>query len=276
MTSLITTSESLRPHFRGALMLPGDEGYEQARRTWNGAVDRRPRLIARCAGADDVQRAVRFAREHDLPITVRGGGHSVMGHAVADDAVMIDLSLMKAVTVDPAARTARAAGGLLWSELDLATQRHGLATTGGTVSHVGIGGLTLAGGFGHLMRRHGLTVDNLRAVELVTAEGERAARRRRARARALLGPARRRRELRHRHRVRVRPAPGRPARARRPDLLAARPGAARCSASCASSRPTAPDELGMMLMAHRAPPLPFLQLAALRRAGDRPAADVGG
>ena len=116
---------------------------------------------------------MRFARERDLPISVRGGGHSVTGHAVADDGVMIDLSLMKAVAVDPHSARARAAGGLLWSELDLATQRHGLATTGGTVSHVGIGGLTLAGGFGHLMRRHGLTVDNLRAVDLVTADGER-------------------------------------------------------------------------------------------------------
>jgi len=172
MTSLITTSEPLRTRFRGALLHPGEDGYEQARRTWNGAIDRRPRLIARCAGADDVQHALGFARERDLPVTVRGGGHSVMGHAVDDDAVMIDLSLMKGVAVDPATRIARAAGGVLWSELDLATQRHGLATTGGTVSHVGIGGLTLGGGFGHLMRRHGLTVDNLRAVELVTAEGE--------------------------------------------------------------------------------------------------------
>ena len=135
---------------------------------------------------------------------------------------MIDLSLMKAVSVDPAARVARAAGGLLWSELDLATQRHGLATTGGTVSHVGIGGLTLGGGFGHLMRRHGLTVDNLRAVDLVTADGERLRVDAEQRARAVLGPARRRRQLRHRHRVRVRPAPGRAARARRADLLAAR------------------------------------------------------
>ena len=136
MTSLITTSEPLRTRFRGALLHPGEDGYEQARRTWNGAIDRRPRLIARCAGADDVQHALGFARERDLPVTVRGGGHSVMGHAVDDDAVMIDLSLMKGVAVDPATRIARAAGGVLWSELDLATQRHGLATTGGTVSHV--------------------------------------------------------------------------------------------------------------------------------------------
>jgi FAD/FMN-containing dehydrogenase len=113
-----------------------------------------------------------FARDLDLPVAVRGGGHSVVGYSVCDGGVVIDLSLMKAVSVDPAARVARAAGGLVWAELDLATQRHGLATTGGTVSHVGIGGLTLGGGFGHLMRRHGLTVDNVRAVELVTAAGE--------------------------------------------------------------------------------------------------------
>jgi FAD/FMN-containing dehydrogenase len=164
---------ALRDRFRGALLRPGEEGYDEARRVWNGAVDRRPALIARCAGADDVQAAVRFARECDLPISVRGGGHSVLGHGVCDGGLMIDLAHMKAVTVDPAARRARAAGGVVWSELDLATQRHGLATTGGSVSSVGIAGVTLAAGFGHLMRRFGLTVDNLRAVDLVTATGER-------------------------------------------------------------------------------------------------------
>jgi FAD/FMN-containing dehydrogenase len=163
----------LRTHFRGALLRPGEEGYDEARRIWNGAIDRRPALIARCAGADDVAEALRFARERNLLVSVRGGGHAVAGHAVCDGGVMIDLSLMKAVSVDPAARIARAAGGALWSDFDLATQRHGLATTGGIISHTGIGGLTLGGGLGHLMRKHGLTVDNLRAVDLVTAEGER-------------------------------------------------------------------------------------------------------
>jgi FAD/FMN-containing dehydrogenase len=163
----------LRDQFRGALVRPGEEGYDEARRVWNGAIDHRPALIARCAGADDVQAAVRYARECDLPISVRGGGHSVLGHGVTDGGVMIDLAHMKAVTVDPAARRARAAGGVVWGELDLATQRHGLATTGGSISSVGIGGVTLGGGFGHLMRRFGLTVDNLRAVDLVTATGER-------------------------------------------------------------------------------------------------------
>jgi FAD binding domain/Berberine and berberine like len=163
----------LRARFRGALLRPGEEGYDEARRIWNGAIDRRPALIARCAGADDVAVAVRFARERDLPVSVRGGGHAVAGHAVCEGGLMIDLSLLKAVRVDPEARVARAAGGLLWGELDGATQQHGLATTGGIISHTGIGGLTLGGGLGHLMRRHGLTVDNLLAVDLVTADGER-------------------------------------------------------------------------------------------------------
>jgi FAD/FMN-containing dehydrogenase len=163
----------LRGRFRGALLRPGEEGYDEARRIWNGAIDRRPALIARCVGVDDVVAAVRFARDHDLPIAVRGGGHAVAGHAVCDDGLMIDLSLMKAITVDPVTRTARAAGGLLWSDFDRATQPFGLATTGGIISHTGIGGLTLGGGLGHLMRKHGLTVDNLLAVDLVTAVGER-------------------------------------------------------------------------------------------------------
>jgi FAD/FMN-containing dehydrogenase len=163
----------LRTRFRGALLRPDEEGYDEARRIWNGAIDRRPALIARCAGADDVAEAVRFARERDLAISIRGGGHAVAGHAVCDGGLMIDLSLMKAVHVDPEARTARAAGGLLWRELDAATQAHGLATTGGIIGHTGIGGLTLGGGLGHLMRRHGLTVDNLLGADVVTADGER-------------------------------------------------------------------------------------------------------
>jgi FAD/FMN-containing dehydrogenase len=163
----------LRTRFRGALLRPGEEGYDEARRIWNGAIDRRPALIARCAGADDVVEAVRHAREHDLLVSVRGGGHSIAGHSVCDGGLMIDLSLMKAARVDPAAGTVRAAAGLLWSELDRATQPLGLATTGGIISHTGVAGLTLGGGLGHLMRKHGLTVDNLLAVDLVTAEGER-------------------------------------------------------------------------------------------------------
>jgi FAD/FMN-containing dehydrogenase len=129
--------------------------------------------VARCAGSDDVVEAVRFARERDLLVSVRGGGHSVAGDSVCDDGLMIDLSLMKSVAVDPEARTARGAGGLLWSDLDRATQRVGLATTGGIISHTGIAGLTLGGGLGHLMRKHGLTVDNLLSVDLVTADAQR-------------------------------------------------------------------------------------------------------
>ena len=164
--------ESLRARFRGALLRSGEEGYEEARRVWNGAIVR-PALIARCAGADDVVEALRFARERELLVSVRGGGHSVAGHAVCDGGLMIDLSLMKSIEVDPEARVARAAGGVLWGELDRATQGFGLATTGGIISHTGIGGLTLGGGLGHLMRKFGFTVDNLRSVDLVTADGER-------------------------------------------------------------------------------------------------------
>jgi hypothetical protein len=164
---------ALRTRFRGALLRPGEEGFDEARRIWNGAIDRRPGLIARCAGADDVVEAVRFARERELEVSVRGGGHSIAGHSVCDGGLMIDLSLMKSIRVDPQARAATAAGGVLWSEFDRATQPVGLATTGGVISHTGIAGLTLGGGLGHLMRVHGLTVDNLESVDLVTADAER-------------------------------------------------------------------------------------------------------
>lgn len=165
--------DGLRRRFRGALLQPGEEGYDDTRRIWNGAIDRRPALIARCVGADDVVEAVRFARDHDLFASVRGGGHSIAGHSVCEGGVMIDLSLMKSVRVDPQAGTVRASGGALWSDVDRSTQPLGLATTGGVISHTGIGGLTLGGGLGHLMRKHGLTIDNLLSVDLVTAAGER-------------------------------------------------------------------------------------------------------
>ncbi|CAN5689624.1 FAD-binding oxidoreductase [soil metagenome] len=163
----------LRSRFRGALLQPGEEGYEEARRVWNGGIDRHPALIARCAGSDDVVEAVRYGREQALPVSVRCGGHSVAGHAVCDGGLMIDLSLMRSIRVDPGARTARVAGGALLGDLDRATQQFGLATTAGIVSHTGVGGLTLGGGLGHLMRRFGLTVDNLLSVDLVTAEADR-------------------------------------------------------------------------------------------------------
>ena len=160
------------PGFEGWLMTPDDGGYDEARSVWNAAIDRRPKYIARCGGMSDVTACLRFARERELPIAVRGGGHGVAGAATCDDGLVIDLSTMKALQVDPAARTGRAEGGVLWGELDAATQAFSLATTGGIVSHTGIAGLTLGGGIGWLMRRHGLTIDNLLEAEVVTAEGQ--------------------------------------------------------------------------------------------------------
>ena len=157
--------------FRGDLIAPDHDDYDDARAVWNGTVDRRPRLIARCSGTGDVAAAVRFARSHDLEIAVRGGGHNVAGTAVCDDGIVVDLSAMRAVWVDPAGRTARVQGGALWGDVDHETQAHGLATTGGIVGHTGVAGLTLGGGIGFLMRKHGLAVDNLLAAEVVTAEG---------------------------------------------------------------------------------------------------------
>ena len=145
--------------------------YDTARAVWNGAVDRRPKLIARCSGTADVAAAVRFARDHDLEIAVRGGGHNVAGTAVCDDGIVIDLAAMRAVRVDAQERTAWVQGGALWGDVDHETQAHGLATTGGIVSHTGVAGLTLGGGIGFLMRKHGLAIDNLLAAEVVTAEG---------------------------------------------------------------------------------------------------------
>jgi FAD/FMN-containing dehydrogenase len=163
--------DQLGGSFRGELLLPTSPGYDTARRIWNGAIDRHPACIARCRGTADVIAAVRFARGHDLEIAVRGGGHNVAGTAVCDDGVVIDLSAMRAVWVDPAGRTAWVQGGALWGDVDHETQAHGLATTGGIVGHTGVAGLTLGGGIGFLMRKHGLTVDNLLAAEVVTAEG---------------------------------------------------------------------------------------------------------
>jgi FAD/FMN-containing dehydrogenase len=164
--------EGLADAFRGELVLPADPGYDAARAIWNGAIDRRPACIARCTGVADVVAAVRFARERELPVAVRSGGHGVGGHALCDGGLVVDFSHMKGIRVDPAARTARAEAGVLWGELDRETQLHGLATVGGIVTHTGIAGLTLGGGIGWLMRKHGATVDNLVSVDLVTADGE--------------------------------------------------------------------------------------------------------
>jgi hypothetical protein len=163
---------TLRAGLRGGLLLSGDEGYEGARRVWNGNVDRRPALIARCADAADVQQAVSFASRQGVLVSVRGGGHSAPGYGTNDGGLVIDLSSMKAISVNPGKRTARAEGGVLWRELDSQTQAHGLATTGGTVSNTGIGGLTLGGGMGWLMGKHGLTIDNLLSADVVMANGQ--------------------------------------------------------------------------------------------------------
>jgi FAD/FMN-containing dehydrogenase len=163
---------TFRNQLHGKLLLSGEEGYEAARRVWNGNVDRRPSVIVQCKDSSDVQQAVRFASMRDLLTSVRGGGHSAPGYGTNDGGLVIDLSLMKAINVDPTKRTVRAEGGVLWRDLDNATQAHGLATTGGTVSNTGIGGLTLGGGMGWLMGKHGLTIDNLISVEVVTADGQ--------------------------------------------------------------------------------------------------------
>jgi FAD/FMN-containing dehydrogenase len=159
--------------FAGQLIGPGDEGYETARRVWNGMVDRRPVLIARCADEGDVVAALSFARERGLPVAVRGGGHNVAGNAVCDGGVVIDLSRMKSIDVDSAGRTARAQPGVLLGELDRATQAFGLATPTGNVSMTGVAGLTLGGGLGWIARKHGPACDNLLSADVVTADGDR-------------------------------------------------------------------------------------------------------
>ena len=161
-----------RKGIRGPVLLPGDPDYDLVRQVWNGMIDRRPPLIVRCTGNADVIAAVNFARDNGLPISIRGGGHSAAGSAVHDDALMVDLSLMNGVHVDAKARTARAQGGAKWGDFDRETQVFGLATTGGVVSTTGVGGLTLGGGIGWLMGKHGLSVDNLLSADVVLASGE--------------------------------------------------------------------------------------------------------
>ena len=163
---------ALAAEFTGTLLRPGDSGYDEARRIHNGLIDKRPAVIARCRSAADVARAIGFAREVGLEISIRGGGHNVAGRACTEGGLMIDLAEMRAVEVDPERRTARAQGGANWNELNSATGEHGLAVTGGAISTTGIAGLTLGGGLGWLMGIHGLAADNLLSVELVTADGK--------------------------------------------------------------------------------------------------------
>ena len=163
----------LAERMTGEVIAPDDPEYDLARRVWNGMIDRRPAVIARCADAGDVAAAVRFAIEHDLPLAVRGGGHNVAGTAVCDDGVVVDLSAMRAVRLDASGRTVHVQGGATWADVDRVTAPLGLATTGGVVSETGVAGLALNGGVSHQRRRDGMTVDNLIAAEVVLADGRR-------------------------------------------------------------------------------------------------------
>ncbi len=176
MSSVTTPAEAAGKElsgFEGRLIGPEDSDYEAARTVYNAMIDKRPALIARCASLGDVSRAIAFARDHDLLIAIRGGGHNGAGLGTCDDGVVIDLSLLKDIQVDPAARTVRVGGGCTWGEVDQATSEHGLATPSGIISTTGVGGLTLGGGLGHLTRKCGLAIDNLLEAELVLATGER-------------------------------------------------------------------------------------------------------
>jgi FAD/FMN-containing dehydrogenase len=164
--------ENLKGQIQGDVLLPSDDDYDQARKIWNGMIDKRPALIVRCTGPADVIDAVKFARTHNILVSVRGGGHNVAGNALVDDGMVIDLSRMRGIHVDPKSRTVRAQAGATLGDLDRETQVFGLSVPSGIVTTTGIAGLTLGGGFGYLARKHGLSIDNLISVDMVTAEGK--------------------------------------------------------------------------------------------------------
>jgi FAD/FMN-containing dehydrogenase len=167
-----TAVAELAAGLRGEIVARDDPGYDEHRKIWNGSIDKRPGLIARCAGVADVISAVKFARRNGVPATIRSGGHSFPGLSIADDTMMIDLSLLKGVRIDPQQRTARVQAGVLLGELDKETQAFGLAAPSGIVTHTGVAGLTLGGGIGWIQRKHGLSIDKLRRVDIVTADGD--------------------------------------------------------------------------------------------------------
>ncbi|UUZ61261.1 FAD-binding oxidoreductase [Nocardioides sp. B-3] len=236
--------EALAPHFSGELIDRNHPAYDTARLVWNGEIQRRPALIARCRGAADVAAAIRFAREHDLPASVRGGGHAVAGHAVLDDGIVIDLSAMTGTRVDPAERTIRASGGALQSDVDREAQQFGLAATGGFVSHTGIAGLTLGGGIGHLMRKLGLSIDALRECDVVTADGKFVTASADENADLFWGLRGGGGQLRRRHELHLRPAAARADDPRRPDRVAGDPGFDRAGLPARLHRRRSPTSSG--------------------------------
>ena len=215
-----TAIQGLAATMRGPLIQRGDPSYDEARKIYNAMIDKRPALIARCADVADVIAAVNFARDNDLIVAIRGGGHNGPGLGLVDDGLVIDLSPMNGVRVDPVARTARVEGGALLGDLHHATHAFGLATPSGIISTTGVGGITLGGGLGHLTRQFGLAIDNLLEADVVLADGSFVTASETGEPRSLLGAARRRRQLRRRHLVPLQAAPD-PQPLRRADALAA-------------------------------------------------------